>query len=129
MSVNVSFTGRLVADPELRFTAAGVAVAGFRVAVSERVKNDQTGAWEDGKTTFLSCSAWRDMGENVAEYLAKGSLVIISGKLEQRDYEKDGQKRTTYEVSVTDIGQSMKWKDSGEKKPAASSSSGDEPPF
>lgn len=126
MSVNVSFTGRVVADPELRFTGSGVAVASFRVAISDRVKNE-AGQWEDGKTTFLSCSAWRDMGENVAEYLSKGSLVVIDGKLEQKDYEKDGQKRTTYEVSVTDMGKSMKWRDSGEKKPVTSYE--DQPPF
>ena len=92
----------LVADPELRYTNNGTAVANFRVACNSRRKNQQTGQWEDGDTTFLSVSAWGARGENVSSQFSKGNKINVVGDLKQREYEKDGQRRTVYEVEVSD---------------------------
>ena len=92
----------LVADPEIRYTPNGTAVASFRVASNSRRKNQQTGQWEDGDTTFLSVSAWGARGENVSSQFSKGNKINVVGDLKQREYEKDGQRRTVYEVEVSD---------------------------
>lgn len=92
----------LVADPELRYANNGTAVASFRVASNSRRKNRQTGQWEDGDTTFLSVSAWGARGENVASQFSKGNRINVVGELKQREYEKDGVKRTVFEVEVSD---------------------------
>ena len=93
----------LVADPELRYANNGNSVTNFRVASNSRRKNPQTGQWEDGDTTFLSVSAFGGLGENVASRFKKGSKVNIAGQLKQREYEKDGQKRTVYEVTANSV--------------------------
>ena len=93
----------LVADPELRYANNGNSVTNFRVASNSRRKNQQTGQWEDGDTTFLSVSAFGGLGENVASRFKKGSKVNIAGQLKQREYEKDGQKRTVYEVTANSV--------------------------
>ena len=93
----------LVADPELRYTNNGTAVANFRVASNSRRKNQQTGQWEDGDTTFLSVSAWGARGENVSSQFSKGNKINVVGDLKQREYEKDGQRRTVYEVTANSV--------------------------
>ena len=93
----------LVADPELRCTNNGTAVANFRVACNSRRKNQQTGQWEDGDTTFLSVSAFGGLGENVAARFKKGEKITVTGQLKQREYEKDGQRRTVYEVTANSV--------------------------
>lgn len=93
----------LVADPELRYANNGNSVANFRVASNSRRKNPQTDQWEDGDTTFLSVSAFGGLAENVASRFKKGSKVNIAGQLKQREYEKDGQKRTVYEVTANSV--------------------------
>ena len=93
----------LVADPELRYANNGNSVTNFRVASNSRRKNQQTGQWEDGDTTFLSVSAFGGLGENVAARFKKGQRVNIAGQLKQREYEKDGQKRTVYEVTANSV--------------------------
>ena len=93
----------LVADPEIRYTGNGTAVASFRVASNSRRKNQQTGQWEDGDTTFLSVSAWEGLGENIAADFKKGQKITVTGQLKQRDYEKDGQRRTVYEVTANSV--------------------------
>ena len=92
----------LVADPEIRYTGNGTAVASFRVASNSRRKNQQTGQWEDGDTTFLSVSAWEGLGENIAADFKKGQKIAVTGQLKQREYEKDGVKRTAYEVVASE---------------------------
>lgn len=110
-AVFVSFTGNLTADPELRFTASGAAVASFTVACQKRVKNQQTDAWEDGPATFLRCTVWRQFAENVAESLHRGARVNVTGELQQRSYEtREGEKRTTFEVQVQTVGPDLKFK-------------------
>lgn len=104
----ITVVGNLVDDPELRFTAAGAAVAKFRIASTPRVYDKQTSEWKDGDALFLTCSVWRQAAENVAESLAKGVRVIVQGRLKQRSYE-DGQgvKRTVYELDVDEVGPTL----------------------
>ncbi|MGW0914677.1 single-stranded DNA-binding protein [Streptomyces sp. NPDC002784] len=104
----ITIVGNLVDDPELRFTPAGVAVARFRVASTPRTFDKQTNEWKDGESLFLTCSAWRKLGENVAESLTKGMRVIVQGRLKQRSYEDREQvKRTVYELDVDEVGPSL----------------------
>lgn len=104
----ITVVGNLVDDPELRFTPAGVAVAKFRIASTPRTFDKQANEWKDGDSLFLTCSAWRKLGENVVESLARGMRVIVQGRLKQRSYE-DGQgvKRTVYELDVDEVGPSL----------------------
>lgn len=104
----LTLVGNLVDDPELRFTAQGVAVANFRVASTPRTFDRASGEWKDGESLFLSCSVWRQYAENVAESLQKGMRVIVQGNLKQRSYEKDGQKRTVFEVDVLEVGPALR---------------------
>lgn len=105
----ITIVGNLVDDPELRFTPSGVAVAKFRVASTPRTFDRQSNEWKDGETTYLSCQVWRQYAENVAESLAKGSRVIVSGRLKQRSYETNsGERRTVYEVDVDEVGPSLR---------------------
>lgn len=102
--------GNLTADPELRFTQSGQAVANFTVASTAKVLNKQTNEWEDGDTTFVRCSVWQQAGENVAETLTKGMRVIVTGRLKVRQYEaSDGSKGTSVECTVDEVGPSLKW--------------------
>lgn len=106
----ITIVGNLVADPELRFTPSGAAVANFRVATTPRVFNRDTNQWEDGDAVFLTCNAWRQMAENIAETLTKGMRVIVAGKLCQRSYQtKDGENRTVYEIEVDEVGPSLRY--------------------
>jgi single-strand DNA-binding protein len=106
----ITVVGNLVDDPELRFTPSGAAVASFRVASTPRTMNRQTNQWEDGESLFLSCSAWRQMAENVAESLVRGTRVVVQGRLKQRSYEtREGEKRTVYEIDVDEVGPSLKY--------------------
>jgi single-strand DNA-binding protein len=99
-----TIVGNVVADPELRFTPSNAAVVSFRVAAGERKKDDQ-GNWVDGDTTFLSVSAWRQLAENVADQVKKGTGVIVTGRLKQRSYDKaDGTKVTVVELEADEVG-------------------------
>ena len=105
----VTIIGNLTADPELRFTAQGKAVAGFTVAESKRVK-DADGGWKDGDSTFWRCSLWDAAAENMTESLHKGQRVIVVGEVKQRSFEtQQGEKRTAMEVTATEVGPSLKW--------------------
>ncbi len=106
----LTILGNLTADPELRFTPSGAAVANFTVASTPRRFNAQTSQWEDGDALFLRCSIWRQAAENVAESLTKGARVIVSGRLHQRSYDtKEGEKRTVVELDVDEVGPSLKY--------------------
>lgn len=103
--IQVTFIGNLTGDPELRFTPSGAAVANFTVACTPRALDKNTNEWKDGETTFLRCQVWRQYAENVAESLTRGTRVMVTGRLKQRNYEtKEGEKRTSIEVDVDDIG-------------------------
>ncbi len=100
--------GNLTADPQLRYTANGVAVASFTVAYTKKFLRD--GEWADGDTLFMNCSVWRDMAEHVASSLTKGLRVMVTGQLRQRSYEtEEGEKRTVFELDVEDVGPSLKF--------------------
>lgn len=106
----ITVVGNLTADPELRFTPAGAAVANFTVASTPRTYDRQSGEWKDGEALFLRCSIWREAAENVAESLTRGSRVIVSGRLKQRSFEtREGEKRTVVEVEVDEIGPSLRY--------------------
>jgi single-strand DNA-binding protein len=106
----LTVAGNLTADPELRFTPSGHAVAAFTVAASRRVYDQQSGQWKDADTLFLRCSAWRNLAEHAAESLTRGMRVIVTGRLKQREYETaEGEKRTVYEIEVEDVGPSLRY--------------------
>ncbi|GAA1908151.1 hypothetical protein GCM10009837_34890 [Streptomyces durmitorensis] len=105
----ITVVGNLVDDPELRFTPSGAAVAKFRVASTPRTFDRQTNEWKDGESLFLTCSVWRQAAENVAESLQRGMRVVVQGRLKQRSYEdREGVKRTVYELDVEEVGASLK---------------------
>ena len=104
---NITVVGNLARDPELRFTAAGRAVASFGIAVNRRYQVN--GEWQE-QVSFFNVVAWGELGENAAASLAKGSRVIVSGRLESREFEgKDGVKKTAVEIVADDLGVSLRW--------------------
>lgn len=106
----ITVIGNLTADPELRFTPSGAAVANFTVASTPRAFDRQSNEWKDQETLFMRCSVWREAAENVAESLTKGTRVIVQGRLKARSYEtKEGERRTSTELEVDEIGPSMKY--------------------
>jgi single-strand DNA-binding protein len=106
----VTVVGNLTADPELRFTPSGAAVANFTVASTPRIFDRQSNEWKDGDALFMRCSIWREAAENVAESLTRGSRVIVQGRLKQRSYEtREGEKRTVVELEVDEIGPSLRY--------------------
>jgi len=129
----ITVCGNLVDDPELRFTPSGAAVAKFRVASVPRVKNRETDQWEDAKDgLFLTCSVWREAAEHAAESLERGMRVIVQGRLKQRSYEdREGVKRTVYELDVEEVGPSLKSATAKVTKVKGGQGgyAGDEPPF
>jgi single-strand DNA-binding protein len=105
----ITVVGNLTADPELRFTPSGAAVANFTVASTPRVFDRQTNDWKDQETLFLNCSVWRQAAENAAESLTRGMRVIVTGRLKARSYEtREGEKRTVFEIDVEEVGPSLK---------------------
>ncbi|WP_160051188.1 single-stranded DNA-binding protein [Nocardiopsis sp. FR26] len=104
----ITLVGNLVDDPELRFTPGGHAVANFRVASTPRTFDRDKGEYVDGESMFLTCTVWRQYAENVAESLQRGMRVVVQGRLKQRNYEKDGQKRTVFEIDVDEVGPSLR---------------------
>ena len=119
----VILAGNLVADPELRYTANGAAVANFRVAYSTRIR-DAAGNWTDGETSFFTVNCWRALAENAAESLTRGTRVVVTGRLKQRSWEnQEGEKRTVIEIEADDLGGSLKWATANVTKANRSSSS------
>lgn len=106
----ITVIGNLTADPELRFTQSGVAVANFTIASTPRHFDKQANEWKDDEALFMRSTIWRDAAENVAESLEKGSRVIAQGNLVQRAFtDRDGNNRTSYELNVVEIGPSLKY--------------------
>lgn len=104
--IQVTLIGNMTADPELRYSPGGDAVANFTVASTPRVYKD--GAWVDGEASFMRVAAWRKLGENVAESFRKGSRVVVVGKIKQRSWEtKEGQKRTDWVMDAEDVAGSV----------------------
>jgi single-strand DNA-binding protein len=106
----ITVVGNLTADPELRFTPSGAAVANFTVASTPRTFDRQSNEWKDGEALFLNCSVWRQAAENAAESLTRGMRVIVQGRLKARSYEtREGEKRTVFEIDVDEVGPSVKY--------------------
>ena len=106
----ITLVGNLTADPELRFTPSGAAVANFTVASTPRTFDRQTNEWRDGDAMFLNCAVWRQAAENVAESLQKGMRVIVQGRLQSRSYEtREGERRTVFEIDVDEIGPALRY--------------------
>src|ERR671930_108737 len=106
----VTVVGNITADPELRFTPSGAAVANFTVASTPRTFDRQSGEWKDGEALFLRCNIWRQAAENVAESLTRGPRLIVSGRLKQRSFEtREGEKRTVIELEVDEVGPSLRY--------------------
>lgn len=108
----ITISGNLVADPELRYTPNGVPVANFRIASTPRQYDRQAGEWIEGESLFLTCTAWKQFGENVAKTLTKGMRVLVTGELKQRSYQtREGEQRISFEMDVRDLGPSLRWAD------------------
>ncbi len=118
MSAQITLTGRVGREPELRFTSGGKAVLSMTVATSRRVKNGDK--WEDTDTTWWPVTAWDQLAENTAEQITKGQAVIITGRaIERRWEEADGTKRSRIEVQADSIGPDLRWAPGGSRaKPA-----------
>ena len=115
-----TIAGNLTADPELRFTPSGTAVANFTIASTPRVLDRQSNDWKDGETLFIRCTLWREAAQYAADSLRKGNRVIAEGTLKSRSFEtREGEKRTVIELEVEEIGASMRY---GAVKPAGRSS-------
>jgi single-strand DNA-binding protein len=124
----ITLVGNLTADPELRFTPSGAAVANFTVASTPRTFDRQTNEWRDGDAMFLNCAVWRQAAENVAESLQKGMRVIVHGRLRSRSYEtREGERRTVFEIDVDEIGPALKYATAKVSRNAAGSGGGSRP--
>ena len=107
---SITIVGNLTADPELRFTQSGIPAANFTVASTPRTFDKQSNQWVDGDPLFLRCTVWRDHAEHVAESLSKGMRVIVQGNLRANQWtDKQGNRRTTYQIDVAEIGPSLRY--------------------
>src|ERR1700761_4093199 len=121
----ITVVGNLTADPELRFTPSGAAVASFTIASTPRTFDRNTNEWKDGEALFLRCSIWRQAAENVAKLLTRGMRVYAFGRLKQRSYEtREGEKRTVIELDVEEVGPSLKYASAKINRTQRGSSSG-----
>jgi single-strand DNA-binding protein len=121
----ITVVGNLTADPELRFTPSGAAVASFTIASTPRTFDKNSNEWKDGEALFLRCSIWRQAAENVAESLTRGMRVVAQGRLKQRSYEtREGEKRTVVELEVDEVGPSLKYATAKVNRTQRGSSSG-----
>ena len=104
---SITLVGNLTRDPELRFTTGGRGVASFGIAVGRRYQVN--GEWQE-QTSYFNIVAWGQLGENAAASLTKGMRVVVSGRLEQREYQnREGEKRTAIEINADEVGPSLRW--------------------
>ncbi len=123
----ITVTGNLTADPELRFTPAGVAMVKFTVASTPRSFDRSKNEWSDGDPLFLTCTGWREMAEHIAESLTKGTRVIVTGRLRLSRWEdkESGEKRSAYGLDVDEIGPSLRFAQAKVQKMNRNSGKGD----
>jgi single-strand DNA-binding protein len=98
--------GRLTRDPDLTVTASGTSMCKLGIASGRRFQKDDE--WQE-ETSFFDITLWRDLADNVAESLSKGDAVLVAGRMKQREYEKDGQKRIAWDLEVDSIGPDLRW--------------------
>ena len=123
---SITFSGNVGSDPEVSFTPNGVAVAKFSVAETERIRNNETGEWSDGDTSWWRCTAWKRVAEQIGENVLKGTPVTVTGRVKIRPWDKDGVTQYSTEVTVDTIGHDIaRMKPKGESR----SSYEDKPPF
>ena len=121
----ITVVGNLTGDPELRYTQNGLAVANFTIASTPKNFDKQTNEWKDGDALFLRASVWKEFAEHVAGSLTKGSRVVATGRLKQRSYEtKEGEKRTSIELEIEEIGPSLRYATAQVTKAASSRGGG-----
>ncbi|MEA9985370.1 MULTISPECIES: single-stranded DNA-binding protein [Subtercola] len=121
----ITVVGNLTGDPELRYTQNGLAVANFTIASTPRTFDRASNDWKDGEALFLRASVWREFAEHVAGSLTKGSRVVATGRLRQRSYEtKEGEKRTSIELEVDEIGPSLRYATAQVTRASSSGASG-----
>lgn len=129
----ITVVGNLTADPELRYTQNGLAVANFTIASTPRNFDRATNDWKDGDALFLRASVWKDYAEHVCGSLTKGTAVIATGRLKQKSYEtKEGEKRTSMELEIDEIGPSLRYVTASIVKtgsPRPATTGNDETPF
>jgi len=106
MSFPVTLKGRLGADPDITFAASGTAIAKLRIVTNGRRLVD--GSWEDVDTSWWNVTAFGKTAEALTDHLHKGDLVVVIGKIKQRDWEKDGVKRTSAEITADDVARLVK---------------------
>jgi len=125
----VTVVGNLTDDPDLRYTPAGVAMAKFRVASTPRLYDKTSGEYRDGDPLFLACTVWRELAEHAAESLAKGTRVVVVGRLRQSRWEtEDGEKRSAYGLDVDELGPSLRFATAKVAKMTRRHGHPDEPP-
>ncbi|MCF3104516.1 single-stranded DNA-binding protein [Streptomyces roseoverticillatus] len=126
----ITIIGNLTADPEIKFTTSGAALARFTVASTPRTFDKDSGQWRDGTSTFFRCAAWRSLAEHVGDSLAKGSRVVVSGRIRQHDWQTpEGENRSMLAVEVDEIGASLRFTTVtiNGKRPTAASGTSDDP--
>jgi single-strand DNA-binding protein len=110
LSAPITLSGRLGADPELRFSPSGVAVVKLSIVTSRRVRNDQTQEWTDADVTWWDCTGFKQLAENVASSLGKGMAVIATGRAVQENWQdKEGNKRSKIAVKLDSIAPDLSW--------------------
>ncbi len=132
MSTLIAVHGRLTRSPELKFSNNGTAIVNISIAVNERVKDKDTGQFRDGDASFFTAIGFGQMAEMVAETLDKGDLILATGVMKMRTWEtKEGDKRTAFEITLDDIGKSLKWleKKNGSRPQGANAGYDETPPF
>ena len=109
--VVITIVGNLADDPELRYTQGGIAVASVRVGSTPRTFNRQTNEFVDGETVWIRCTAWREVGENVAQSLTKGARVVVTGRMKPASaYQTaQGEARASLELEIDEIGPSLRY--------------------
>jgi single-strand DNA-binding protein len=105
---NITIVGNITRDPELRYTPSGQANVRLGVAVNRKWQDRNSGEWQE-QTSFFDVIAWRELAENVNESLKKGARVIVTGRLEQRTWEQEGNKRSVVEIIADEIAPSLRW--------------------
>jgi len=105
---NVTIVGNVTRDPELRFTPSGQANARIGVAVNRKWQDRNSGEWQEA-TSFFDVICWRDLAENVSDSIKKGTRVIVTGRLEQRSWEQEGNKRYVVEIIADEVAPSLRW--------------------